>query len=93
LAYGRAIRASEQQKAKDRREEAESKTKVATLSETLTFKDKELLARLQNETGTAAFASHHFHAFVNVEENVRRRIQKVKAPMDSQDRARSGIWL
>ena len=43
----------------------------------LTFKDDDLLARLQNETGTAAFAPNHFHAFGNVEENVRRQIQKV----------------
>lgn len=45
----------------------------------LTFKDDDLLARLQNETGTAAFAPNHFHAFGNVEENVRRQIQKVKS--------------
>jgi carbonic anhydrase len=44
----------------------------------LTFKNDDLLARLQNETGTAAFAPNHFHAFGNVEENVRRQIQKVK---------------
>ena len=45
----------------------------------LTFKDDDLLARLQNETGTAAFAPNHFHAFTNVEENVRRQIQKVRS--------------
>lgn len=45
----------------------------------LTFKDDDLLARLQNETGTAAFAPNHFHAFGSVEENVRRQIQKVKS--------------
>ena len=35
----------------------------------LTFKDDDLLARLQNETGTAAFAPSHFHAVGNVDEN------------------------
>ena len=45
----------------------------------LPFKDNDLLARLQNESGTAAFAPNHFHAFVNVENNVRRQIQKVKS--------------
>ncbi len=45
----------------------------------MAIKDDDLLARLQNETGTAAFAPNHFHAFGNVEENVRRQIQKVKS--------------
>ena len=45
----------------------------------LTFKDDDLLARLQTETGTAAFAPNHFHGFGNVEENARRQIQKVKS--------------
>ncbi len=45
----------------------------------LKFKDDELLARLQNETETAAFAPNHFHAFGNFEENARRQIQKVKS--------------
>ena len=43
------------------------------------FKDDDLLARLQKETGTAAFAPSQFHAFTNVEENVRRQIQKVRS--------------
>ena len=42
----------------------------------LTFKDADLLAKLEIETGTAAFAPNHFHAFGNVEESVRRQIQK-----------------
>jgi len=42
----------------------------------LTIKDDDLLARLQNETGTAAFAPNHFHAVGNVDENVRRRFRK-----------------
>ena len=45
----------------------------------LTFKDEELLARLQGETGTAAVAPNHFYAFDNLEKNVRRQIQKVKS--------------
>jgi carbonic anhydrase len=45
----------------------------------LTFKDEELRARLQGQTGTAAVAPAHFHAFTNVEENVRQQIQKLKS--------------
>jgi carbonic anhydrase len=45
----------------------------------LTFKDEDLLARLQEETGTAVFAPNHFYAFSNLEENLRRQIQKVKS--------------
>jgi carbonic anhydrase len=45
----------------------------------LTFKDEDLLARLQAETGTAALAPNHFYAFGNLEENVRRQVQKVKS--------------
>jgi carbonic anhydrase len=45
----------------------------------LTFKDDELRARLQQETGTAAVAPAHFHAFSNLEENVREQIQRVKS--------------
>lgn len=45
----------------------------------LTFKDDDMLARLQNETGTAVSSPNHFHAFGNVEENVRHQIQKVKS--------------
>ena len=45
----------------------------------LTFKDEDLLARLQKETGTAAFAPNHFYAFSDIEENVHRQMEKVKS--------------
>ena len=45
----------------------------------LTFKDEELRAKLQQQTGTAAVAPVSFHAFTNLEENVRQQIQKVKS--------------
>lgn len=45
----------------------------------LTFKDDELRAKLEQTTGTAAVAPAHFHAFSDLEENVRRQIQKVKS--------------
>jgi carbonic anhydrase len=45
----------------------------------LTFKDEDLLAKLQGATGTAAVAPNHFYAFDNLETNVRRQIQKVKS--------------
>lgn len=45
----------------------------------LTFKDEELLARLQREWETAAVSPAHFHAFSDVEENVQRQIQKVRS--------------
>ncbi|SRR6266850_1798274 len=45
----------------------------------LTFKDDELRGRLQRETGTATVAPAHFHAFPDVEDNVREQIQKVKS--------------
>lgn len=44
----------------------------------LTFKDEDLRRRLENETGTATVAPFAFHAFGNLEENVRRQIQKVR---------------
>ena len=43
----------------------------------LTFKDEEVRAKLQQLTGTATVAPVHFHAFSNLEENVRQQIQKV----------------
>ena len=45
----------------------------------LTFKDDELHARLQQQTGTAAVVPARFHAFSNLEENVRQQIQKVRS--------------
>ena len=45
----------------------------------LTFKDDELHARLQQQTGTAVVAPVRFHAFSNLEENVRGQIQKLRS--------------
>jgi len=45
----------------------------------LTFKDDELRAKLQAQTGTAAVVPVHFYAFTEVEENVRQQIQKLKS--------------
>ncbi len=45
----------------------------------LTFKDGELLAKLQQQTGTATVAPARFYAFSNPEENVRHQIGKVKS--------------
>ncbi len=45
----------------------------------LTFKDEDLRAKLQQQTGTATVAPTAFHAFSNVEENVRRQIEKVRS--------------
>jgi carbonic anhydrase len=45
----------------------------------LTFKDSELRTKLQAATGTAVVAPAAFHAFTNVEDNVREQIQKIKA--------------
>jgi carbonic anhydrase len=43
----------------------------------LTFRDHELLAKLEKENGGATVAPVHFHAFADVEENVRRQVQRV----------------
>ena len=45
----------------------------------LTFKDEELRAKLQQLSGTATVATVHFHAFGNLEENVRQQVQRVKS--------------
>ena len=45
----------------------------------LTFKDEELRAKLQQQTGTATVAPVHFHAFSDLEEDVRQQIQKLKS--------------
>jgi len=45
----------------------------------LTFKDEDLRSKLQKQTGTAAVAPVAFHAFSNLEENLRQQIQKVKS--------------
>lgn len=44
----------------------------------LTFKDEELRTKLEQQTGAATDVPAHFHAFTDVEENVRRQIEKVK---------------
>ena len=43
----------------------------------LTFRDEDLREKLHQLTGTATVAPVHFHAFSNLEENVRQQIQKV----------------
>ena len=45
----------------------------------LTFKDEELRAKLQQQTGTATVAPVHFHAFSDLEEDVRQQILKLKS--------------
>ncbi len=44
----------------------------------LTFKDEELVERMESETGTAVASPCAFHSFGNLEENVRRQVNKVK---------------
>ena len=45
----------------------------------LTFKDDELRAQLQRDSGTATVAPVHFHAFSDLEENVRVQMQRVRS--------------
>ena len=45
----------------------------------LTFKDEDLAARLQKETGAAAVTPERFYSFSNLEENVRLQIRKLKS--------------
>ena len=45
----------------------------------LTFKDEDLLGRLEKETGTVAHAPSHFYAFPDLETNLRRQIAKVRS--------------
>ena len=45
----------------------------------LTFHDEDLKARLKQETGVTAASPESFHAFADVENNVREQIQKVKS--------------
>jgi carbonic anhydrase len=45
----------------------------------LTFKDDELRTRLHQQTGTATVAPTHFHAFSDLEENVRQQVQRVRS--------------
>ncbi|MGO9056756.1 MAG: beta-class carbonic anhydrase [Candidatus Binataceae bacterium] len=43
----------------------------------LTFKDADLLERLEREKGVSVLSPTHFHTFENLEANVRRQIQRV----------------
>lgn len=45
----------------------------------LTFKDEELRDRLEDETSVGAVTPAHFHAFADVEANVRRQVRRVRA--------------
>jgi carbonic anhydrase len=45
----------------------------------LTFKDDELRAKLQQNSGTDTIAPTRFYAFSDLEKNVREQIQKVKS--------------
>ena len=45
----------------------------------LTFKDDDLRKKLEQQTGTASGVPAHFHAFHDLEANVRDQIQNVKA--------------
>jgi carbonic anhydrase len=45
----------------------------------LTFKDEDFLSRLEKETGAVAHAPSQFHAFPNLETNLRRQIAKLGA--------------
>jgi carbonic anhydrase len=45
----------------------------------LTFKDEDLIARIERETGVVAYAPSHFHAFTDLNANLRRQIAKVRS--------------
>jgi carbonic anhydrase len=45
----------------------------------LTFRDQDLLDRLRKETGASAAAPATFHAFSDLEENVREQIQNIRS--------------
>ena len=45
----------------------------------LTFKDEDFINRLEKETGAVAHAPSHFHAFPDLEANIRRQIAKLNA--------------
>jgi carbonic anhydrase len=45
----------------------------------LTFKDADLVERLERERGVSVLAPSHFHTFPNLEANVRRQILRVKS--------------
>ena len=45
----------------------------------LTFKDEDLAARLRKQSGVAAVAPARFHAFTDLDEDVRQQIEKAKS--------------
>ena len=45
----------------------------------LTFKEEELVTKLRAQSDTTAVTPIHFHAFRDLEENVRHQIQKVRS--------------
>jgi carbonic anhydrase len=45
----------------------------------LTFKDADLLERLEREKGVAVMAPSHFHTFDNLEANVRRQVGRIRS--------------
>src|SRR6478672_5919848 len=45
----------------------------------LTFQDADLLDQLEAKTGASAVTPSHFHAFGDLDSNVRRQIQRVKS--------------
>ncbi len=45
----------------------------------LTFKDADLLERLEREKGVSVMAPSHFHSFPNLEANVRRQVGRIKS--------------
>jgi len=44
----------------------------------LTFSDHELLHQLEEKTGAATVSPVHFHAFKDLEQNVRRQVSRIK---------------
>lgn len=45
----------------------------------LSFQDDELMTKLQEQTGTATVAPTHFHAFQDLEADVRHQAQKIES--------------
>jgi carbonic anhydrase len=45
----------------------------------VTFEDHELLNKLEAQTGKAVIAPVHFHAFKDVESNVRRQVARIRS--------------
>lgn len=44
----------------------------------LTFKDNQLLDKLEEKTGASAVTPAHFHSFPDLERNVRRQVARIK---------------